>query len=196
MSLFDHNVAHVHNGTLRLPPGAWNHYEVRTMHNLWRAHARAMAMVGLVGGLVAPAAAGTAKGTVTYKTARATIAHASLVRGPDAVDGTQTIRRLVLSAVDLESKITACAVMSCSDGEVGEGLTLDLGAGPRVNYWVSLKGQRLQYSGTAEPTTLQTTVDEPSHMVGRFVVDATAAGGPGIDVRFDAVLLKEFHVAR
>lgn len=166
------------------------------MHDLRRTHARTTAIVGLLGGLVAPALAGTAKGTVTYKTARATIAHAYLVKGPDAVETTQTIRRLVLSAVDLEPKITACAVMSCSDGEVGEGMTIDLGAGPRVNYWVSLKGQRLQYSGTAEPTTLQTTVDEPGHLVGRFVVDATAAGGPKIDVQFDAALLKEFQAAR
>ena len=147
-------------------------------------------------GAAASALAGSAKGTVAYKGTTATITHAYLVKGPDAVESTKTIRRLILVATDLEAKLSACKVMSCSDGEVSEGMTLDLDGGARVNYWVALKGQMVQYSGTAVPATLKTTTDKPDHMVGTFVVDDPSAGGPKVDVQFDAALLKEFTAAR
>jgi hypothetical protein len=143
----------------------------------------------------APVLAGSAKGTIVYKGTTATITHAYLVKGPDAMDE-KTIRRLVFTAGDLQPKLEACKAMSCTDGEVTEGMTLDLDGGPRVNYWVALKGQTVQYSGTAEPSTLATTTDEPGHMVGTFAVDATGAGGPKVNVQFDAPLLKEFTPAR
>jgi hypothetical protein len=152
--------------------------------------------VGMLLGLVAPALAGSAKGTVAYKGTTATVTHAFLVKGPDAIDPGKTIRRPILVAGDLEPKLAACKAMGCTDGQVMEGMTLDLDGGPRVNYWVALKGQLLQYSGTADPATLKTTTDEPARMAGTFVVDATGAGGPKIDVQFDAPLLKEFQAAR
>lgn len=147
-------------------------------------------------GLATSAHAGSAKGTVSYKATTATVQHAYLVRGPDAVDPTKTIRRLILVPKDLEATIKACTTMSCTDGDVGEGMTVDLDGGPRINYWVVLKGQLLQFSGTADPATFKTTTDEPDKLVGTFVVDATAGGGPKIDVQFDAALLKELTQAR
>lgn len=158
-------------------------------------------IVGLMGaallGAATTAAAGAAKGTVSYRGATATIQHAYLVKGPDAVDEKKIIRRLILVGKDMQATIAACKVMSCSDGEVGEGLTLDLDGGPRVNYWVVLKDQLVQFSGTADPaTTLKTKTDEPGKIAGTFVLDATAAGGPKIDVEFDAALVKEFQSAR
>lgn len=155
---------------------------------------------GLIGALLlgsaASATAGTAKGTVSYKSDKAAVQHAYLVKGPDAVDEKKIIRRLILVPKDLEATIKACQAMSCSDGEVGEGMTIDLDGGPRVNYWVVLKDQRLQFSGTADPATFKTKTDEPGRIAGTFVVDATASGGPKIDVEFDAALLKEFQIAR
>jgi hypothetical protein len=153
-------------------------------------------MLGMVAALAAPALAGSAKGTVAYKGTTATITHAYLVTGRDAVDPNKTIKRIVLVAGDLEPKLTACKAMSCTDGEVTEGMTLDLDGGPRVNYWVALKGQMVQYSGTADPATLKTTTDEAGRMGGTFVVDATGSGGPKVDVQFDAPLLKTFQAAR
>lgn len=153
-------------------------------------------MLGMVAALATPAFAGSAKGTVAYKGTTATITHAYLVSGPDAIDPGKTIRRIVLVAGDLEPKLSACKAMSCTDGEVMEGMTLDLDGGPRVNYWVALKGQMVQYSGTADPATLKTTTDEPGRMAGTFVVDATGSGGPKVDVQFDAPLLKTFTAAR
>lgn len=158
-----------------------------------------MMMMGTLAALVAsatPALAGSAKGTIAYKGTTATITHAYLVSGPDAVDPAKTIRRIVLVAGDLEPTLSACKTMICTDSEVMEGMTLDLGGGPRVNYWVALKGQMLQYSGTADPATLKTTTDEPGRMAATFVVDATGSGGPKVDVQFDAPLLKTFTAAR
>ncbi len=143
----------------------------------------------------APVLAGSAKGTIAYKGTTATITHAYLVKGPDAFDDKKTIRRIIFTAGDLEPKLKACKAMSCSDGEVTEGMTLDLDGGPRINYWVALKGQTVQYSGTAEPSTLATTTDESGRIAGTFAVDATGAGGPKVNVQFDAPLLKEFPAA-
>lgn len=155
---------------------------------------------GLVGavllGAATSAVAGAAKGTVSYKNDKATVQHAYLVKGPDAVDEKKSIRRIILVPKDMQATIAACKVMSCSDGEVGEGLTIDLDGGPRVNYWVVLKDQMVQFSGTADPATFKTTTDEPGRIAGTFVVDATAAGGPKIDVEFDAALVQEFQKAR
>lgn len=147
-------------------------------------------------GVATNAAAESAKGTVSYKNDQATIQHAYLVKGPDAVDEKKIIRRLILVPKDMQATIAACKVMSCSDSEVGEGLTIDLDGGPRVNYWVVLKDQRVQFSGTADPATFKTKTDEPGKIAGTFVVDATAGGGPKIDVEFDAALVKEFQSAR
>lgn len=147
-------------------------------------------------GIAASASAGSAKGTVTYKGTTATIAHAYLVKGPDAIEPTKTIRRIVLTTADLEPKLAACKTMGCTDGEVTEGMTIDLDAGPRLNYWVALKGQMVQYSGTAKPETLTTTADDAKHLAGTLAIDDSAAGGAKVDVQFDAPLVKELTAAR
>ena len=91
------------------------------------------ALVGAVGLAVACgaiAAEGTASGTVTYRAksgvVTATPKHAYLVKGPDAVDQSRIIRRLVFSTSNLGAKIGACKTMSCPDAELGEGVTLGL----------------------------------------------------------------------
>jgi hypothetical protein len=59
-----------------------------------------------------------------------------------------------------------------------------------------LNGQRVQYSGTARPSTLTLTTDTPGRIAGKFVVDDSAAGGPQVDIAFDAALVKEMTLAR
>jgi hypothetical protein len=78
-------------------------------------------------------AAGQAKGTLSHKGQSVTLAHAYLVTGPDAMDTKKTIHRLILTAKDLGARIRGCQAMSF-DGEVTEGLVVDIGAGPRLNY--------------------------------------------------------------
>ena len=142
------------------------------------------------------AAADSAKGTVVYHGNTAKLDYVYLVKGPDAVDTTTTIRELVFSSTDLGPKIQACKTMSCVSGEVTDGMTVDLDAGPRINYWVALKDQRVQYSGTAKPAVLQTTADEATKVAGTLRIDDTDAEGPKVEVQFDAKLLKEFQSAR
>jgi hypothetical protein len=120
--------------------------------------------------------------------------YAYLVSGPDEVSG-KPIRRVVLAVADVAPKIQACAAMSCSDGGLREGMTIDFDAGPRLNYWLVANDQRVQYSGTAEPASLPLTVNTPQRLAGKWDLDGRAAGGPRIQIEFDAALLKEMKQA-
>src|SRR5207249_8915649 len=146
-----------------------------------------------IGGMGA-AAAQSAKGTESYQGKSGpivvTVKHVYLVKGPDAMTG-KIIRRLVLSSEDVSAKLRACATMMCSDGDIGEGMTLDLDSGSRLNYWFVGNNQLVQYSGTADPATLKLTADTPQRVAGKWELDARAAGGPKVDVEFDATLIKE-----
>lgn len=147
----------------------------------------------------AGAHADTAKGTIAYQSKSGQIVvhvkNVYLVKGPDAASG-KTIRRLVFSSSDLSAKIKACSAMSCSDGDLGEGMTVDLDAGPRLNYWFVGNDQRVQYSGTAKPETLKLTTDTPQRLAGTLTVDDSGAGGAKATIDFDATMLKEFTKAR
>jgi hypothetical protein len=161
-------------------------------------HRFALVLLAAVALLSLPgvASADPAKGTVVYQGRTAQLEYVYLVKGPDAVDTTTIIRELVFSSTELGPKIQACKTMSCVSAEVTDGLTVDLDAGPRLNYWVVLNDQRVQYSGTAKPAVLQTTVDEASKLAGSLRIDDTDAGGPKVEVHFDTKLLKEFQSAR
>jgi hypothetical protein len=133
-----------------------------------------------------------ATGKVLYKGATLAIRYAYLVRGPDAVDPKKVIRRLVLSPTDIAERIQSCSKMSCSDGDLREGMTVDFDSGPRLNYWVVMNDQRVQYSGTAKPESLTSRADGASKLAGRLSIDDTTAGGALVDVDFEATLVKEF----
>ena len=77
-----------------------------------------------------------------------------------------------------------------------EGMIVELGLGPRLNYWIVLNDQLVQYSGTVESTALKATADTPDHFAGMLKFDDSSAAGPKIDVEFDAPLLKAFAKAR
>ena len=124
-----------------------------------------------------------AKGTVAQGGRSATIRHAWLGAGPDAID---------LSATDIGTKIGSCARMGCVSGLVEEGMTVIFGAGPRLLFWVSLNGQRVQYSGTEAPSSFVATANEGNRIAGRLVIDKTTSGGSKVDVQFDAPLVKTF----
>jgi hypothetical protein len=125
-----------------------------------------------------------------------TLAHAYLVVGPDALDPVTKIRRLILSANDLTAKLDACKTMSCTDGEVTEGLVVDIGSGPRMNYWMAISDQRVQHSDTEEPSSLAATTDDATKLAGKLTLDDTGSGGPQVSVEFDAPLVKELTAAR
>lgn len=139
-------------------------------------------------------AAGEAKGTVTYESKGGkvvvTVKHAYLVKGPDLVTA-KTMRRVVLSVEDVGATLRACEKMMCSDGGISEGMTIDFDVDQRLNYWFVANGQRIQYSGTADPALLKLTTDTPQRLAGKWDLDARSAGGPLIQVEFDAELVKE-----
>ena len=136
------------------------------------------------------ALAGDAKGTVKYKDRTADIKYAYLVKGPDMVTK-GTIRRLILSTKDLGAKIAACTKMSCTDSDLDDGLSVNLDSGERLNYWMVMNGQKIQYSGTEPTASLVTKTNDAKKLAGTLKFDKTAAGGPKVDVEFDAALVKE-----
>jgi len=136
-----------------------------------------------------PAHAADAKGTVAYKGRTVDVKHAFLVQTTDAMSG-KPMRRLILSPKDIGPKIASCAKMSCVDGDLDEGLEVDLVEGPRVNYWLVMNGQKVQYSGTEPRESLSATSDDAKKVAGTLRFDKTAAGGPKVDVTFDATLVK------
>jgi hypothetical protein len=141
-------------------------------------------------------AAGEAKGTLSHKGKAVTLPHAYLVTGPDAVDSKKMVRRLILSGKDLGAKVHGCQTMSCTDGEVTEGVVVDMDGGPRLNYWMALNDQRVQHSGTRRPAALKASADELKRLAGKLSFDDTPSSGPKVDVEFDATLVKEFKTAR
>ena len=150
---------------------------------------------------LAPAAAappGVAKGSINYQSRGRLITvrpkFAYLVKGPDTVTG-NTVRRVVLSVSDLAPRLRGCATMMCGDGDMTEGLTIDLDAGARINYWFVAEGQRVQYSGTAEPSSLALSANTDQRVAGAWRLDARPAGGPQVQIEFDAALLKVFTKA-
>jgi hypothetical protein len=159
----------------------------------------AAAVLSLAVSLNALAADGSAAGTLTKMSPGAPITvglkYVWLVKGPDPLRPEVTIRHLIFSATDLGARIASCKTMGCMDGAVHSGMTVDLDVGPRLNYWVSLNDQRVQYSGTVVPSALKLTTETPTHLAGKLTIDDAAAGGAKVDVEFDAPLWQELKPA-
>jgi hypothetical protein len=137
---------------------------------------------------------GTAKGTLNYKAKKGdvtvNVAHANFVRIPSIGNG-KPMRRLILSTADTTAALKACQNRMCSDGEIGEGMTVDFDAGERLHYWFVANDQLIQYSGTAVLSSAKLTTDTPTRIAGTLDIDDTAAGGAKVKVEFDASLVKE-----
>jgi hypothetical protein len=137
-----------------------------------------------------------AQGTLVYKTRSATLKYAWLVKGPYLEDPSKTVRRLILSAKDISAELQACKTIMCADGQVTEGMTVDFDVSRRLNYWVALNGQKVQYSGTVTPDAFAARANDGGHLAGKLVIDDVAAGGPKIDAEFNVTLFKEFKPDR
>ncbi len=141
-------------------------------------------------------AADKATGSLDYKGRGAEFKYAWLVTGPSDFDAGTTIRRIVLSSTDIGAELKSCTTFSCTDGVVSEGMTADFTGGPRIEYWVVMNDQMIQYSGTAMPATFTASADDPGHLAGTLAIDDSAAGGPKITAVFDVTVLKDFKLAR
>ena len=133
-----------------------------------------------------------AKGTLAYKTYSVTLKYAWLVKGPYERDPAKTIRRLILSANDIGAKLQACKTMSCASGQVTEGMTVDFDTPPRLDYWLAVNGQKVQYSYGAMPEAFVARTNDAGHLAGRLTIDDVAVGGPKVDAEFDVTVFKVF----
>ena len=138
------------------------------------------------------AAAGEAKGSIAYKGRTLDVKYAYLVTTKDAMSG-KSMRRVILAPKDMGAKVTSCAKMSCVDGDLDDGMELDFVDGPRINYWLVMNGQKIQYSGTQPKDSLASTADDAKKVAGTLKFDGTAAGGPKVDVTFDASFVKDLQ---
>lgn len=145
---------------------------------------------------VSSALADNATGTLLFQSKsgpiKIEVKHAYLFSGPDFATGDK-IRRVVLSPVDLSGALAKCADLSCVSAELGEGITMDFDAGPRLGYWFVANDQRVQHSAGARFNTIELQADEPQRIAGKWVFDDTQGGGPNVDVTFDASLIKAFE---
>ena len=143
--------------------------------------------------LAAPLAiAGDAKGTVAYKGRTLEVKYAFLVTTKDAMSG-KSMRRLIFAPKDIGAKIASCAKMSCVDGDLDDGLEVDFVDGPRLNYWLVMNGQKVQYSGTEPKESLASTANDAKKVAGTLRFDKTSAGGPKVDLTFDASFTKDLQ---
>jgi hypothetical protein len=134
-----------------------------------------------------------AKGTAAYQSKSGPISvtfkHAYLVKTVDVVTS-KPIRRLIFSVADVSGNLQKCDRPMCADGDITEGLTIDLDAGKMLNYWFVANDQKVQFSGVADPETLKLTTDAADRLAGRFDLDSRG-GGPAVHLEFDAPLVKE-----
>jgi hypothetical protein len=138
------------------------------------------------------AAGNDANGTLAYKGRSVAFKYAWLVKGPYERDPAKTIRRLILSANDIGTAIQGCKSVSCADGKVTEGMTVDFDVSPRLDYWIALNGQKVQYSGAAMPDAFSARANDPGHLAGKLAIDDVAAGGPKVEAEFDVRVFKTF----
>jgi hypothetical protein len=151
----------------------------------------ALAAAGAPAGF-ASAAGSDANGTLAFKGGTVALKYAWLVKGPWERDPARTVRHLIVSAKDIGAEIAACKTISCADGKVTEGMTVDFDVSPRLDYWIALNGQKVQYSGGARPEAFTARANDPGHLAGKLVFDDAAMGGPKVDVEFDVTVLKTF----
>lgn len=162
------------------------------MHSTGSITAAVLGMVFVVVSL-APSLAGaadTASGSLVYKGKTLELKYVYLVKGPDYTS--TVIRELVFSPTDIGAKVQACGDLSCVSGKLDEGLTVDFDSGPRLNIWLVMNGQMVQYSGTADLSAFTATADEPGRLAGVLKMDPLSADGGTLDVTFDATVAKEF----
>jgi hypothetical protein len=139
------------------------------------------------------AAGNHAKGTLTYQTYSVILKYAWLVKGPYEREPGRMIRRLILSANDIGPKLQACKTMGCASSQVTEGMTVDFDTPPRLDYWVAVNGQKVQYSYGAMPEAFVARTNDADRLAGRLTIDDVGAGGPKVDAEFDVTLFKEFR---
>jgi hypothetical protein len=133
---------------------------------------------------------GQAIGTVKYKDKTVTLEHAYLVVGDN--HGT-SVRKVILSAVDIEDEITSASSLMSAGAKLREGISFELDETmPFVGYWMAIADQSMQVSAPLDAKLFVTTVNTPQRVAGKVSFDQTGSGGPKVEVSFDATVTKSF----
>jgi hypothetical protein len=143
----------------------------------------------VVGAASVPAS-GQAIGTVKYKDKTVTLQHAYLIVGDN--HGTR-VRKVILSAVDIEDQIAGASSLMGASGKMREGISFELDETmPFVGYWMAIVDQSMQVSAPLDAKLFVTTTNTPQRVAGKVSFDQTGSGGPKVEVSFDAALTKSF----
>jgi hypothetical protein len=154
--------------------------------------ATAFLLTALAGPAAAGAPAGHASGNVTFGKHSATIEYGWLVRGPDEFNRGKSLFRIYFSSIDVGAKIAACSSLSCADDSLVNGAFIDVNDSQIVNFWMTLDGGHVQYSGGVDTTALKLDTNRPDHLAGKFRFDESSAGGGKLVADFDLPLMKTF----
>ncbi len=138
----------------------------------------------------------SASGTVNLKTAKGAFKYGFLVRGPDEMDPSKIILRILLSSVDIGAKIKAAKTFSDANMALEDGVEVDFSDASHLGYAVRLNHELVQYSGGTDREAFTLTTNKPDHLAGKLHINDTAADGPNVDATFDLTLVKTFTSAR
>ncbi|MFI5324078.1 MAG: hypothetical protein ACHQ6U_11265 [Thermodesulfobacteriota bacterium] len=142
---------------------------------------------------IAARAAGTVPGSVEYQGNSVKFTHVYLISSPDMFDPKATVRTLILTDADIGDKITACYSVFCATGLVLNGMTVEFSHNPRLTYWVGVKNQLKQVTGSAIPVEVfKPKADTPDHLAGLLMIDDSGIKGPKGTAEFDVTLTKSF----
>ena len=139
------------------------------------------------------APAGRANGSASFDKHSATIKYGWLVRGPDEFNQGKSILRIYLSSTDVGAKILACDSLSCADQSLVEGGFVDFSGASYTNYWFTLGGGHLQFSGGTSATAFALTTNQPNHLAGKVRIADSSFHGAKLVAEFDLPLRKTFR---
>jgi hypothetical protein len=136
----------------------------------------------------ATVSSGRAKGTLSYDGKTVTFQHAYIIKGTESG---KKIRRLVLEGTDLRETVAAASYFSGAS-VLKEGIAIDLDLEEGLPYWMAINDGTQQISNVIDPKLFKATANDAKRIAGKLVFDATARGGPKVDVEFDAAVTREF----
>jgi hypothetical protein len=152
-----------------------------------------LSLAAAVIGAAARADSGSVSGKVEYKGASVMFKYVYLVTSPGTFDPKATDRTLIFTDSDIGERIKGCDSVFCATGVVLNGMTVQFGSTSRITYWVVLRNQLTQISGTVVPEEVfKPRIDKTDHIAGILMIDNSAIGGPKANANFDVTLTKAF----
>jgi hypothetical protein len=139
------------------------------------------------------AAEGTVTGNVEFDGFTVNFKHVYLLTAPDVFDPKAVVRTLIFTDADISNRIKLCDSVFCATELVLNGMTVEFSSNPRLTYWVGVKNQIKQISGSAIPAEVfRAKVNTPNHLAGVLMIDDYGIKGPKATAEFNVTLTKAF----